>query len=114
MTTETKPAEKANVYRMPFVEDGMMVHWYPDGDSRHQPHIAIVSAIGQDSVCVNIIMPNSYNFMIRDGARHVSDPRIKDAERRESGAWDYTPFTRKVLALLTELSPPWPPKGEGK
>jgi hypothetical protein len=97
--------------RMPFVELNMSVLWYPDGDSRQQPHPAFVTAVGHDSVCVNIMAHNSYNFLIRDGVRHVSDPRIKDAERRESGAWDYTPFVKRLLALLMELSPA---KGEIK
>jgi hypothetical protein len=97
--------DKTKVYKTPFVEVGLTVWWYPDGDSRLQPHLAFVTAIGQDTVCVNIAAPNSYNFMIRDGARHVSDPRIKEAERREAGAWDYTPFTRRILNLLQELVP---------
>jgi hypothetical protein len=97
--------EETKVYRPPFVEIGMSVLWYPDGDSRQQPHPAFITAVGQDTVCVNIMAPNSYNFMIRDGARHISDPRIKEAERREAGAWDYTPFTRRMLHLLMELMP---------
>lgn len=97
--------ETAKVFKPPFVEIGLQVYWYPDGDSRQQPHLAFVTGVGQDTVCVNIVAPNSYSFMIRDGARHVSDPRIKEAERREAGAWDYTPFTRRMLNLLQELAP---------
>jgi hypothetical protein len=97
--------ETIKVYRMPFVEIGMSVLWYPDGDTGHQPHPAFITAVGQDSVCVNIMAPNNYNFMIRDGARHVSDSRIKEAERKEAGAWDYTPFTRRMLNLLLEFTP---------
>jgi hypothetical protein len=102
MTQETA---KPKPYRQPYAEIGMSVLWYPDGDSRQQPHPAIVTAVGTDSLCVNIMAPNNYNFMIRDGARHVTDARIKEAERREAGAWDYTPFTRRILNLLLEFNP---------
>jgi hypothetical protein len=84
---------------MPAVELGEAVWWYPDGNATLPPHAAFVSHVGLDSLCLNVLAPNSYNFLIRDGARHVSDPRAKAPELREQGAWDHTPRAKKLRAL---------------
>lgn len=87
---------------MPTVSLGDVILWYPDGDINQEPQPAIVSNIGGDTINVNIISPTSYNFLIRDGVRHVSDPRRRGPEVRDSGAWDYTPMLRHLYRLLTE------------
>lgn len=97
--TSTKIAKEIIKRRGPYVEVGMSVLWYPDGTPRNgQP--AIVSDLGMDSVCLNIITPSNYNFIIRDGVRHVDDPQARSQDMMDTGAWDHTPFTKKLIDLL--------------
>ena len=99
-----KPAPKPKAYEMPVAEVGMAVLWFQGGDLSGKGEPAIISRAGPWSICLNIIDPGSYNFRIRDGVRHASDPQV---ERRgpdvvENGCWDYTPFTKKLLDLVSE------------
>lgn len=77
-------------YKMPKVDVGMDVWWYPHGDLSQQPFAAKVTRLAAESVCLSIFHPDNYNLMIRDGVRHLSDPRRKDSEDViESGLWDH-------------------------
>jgi hypothetical protein len=82
---------------------GDTVYWYPDGDKNQEPQPAIVSKIGFDSICVNIVDPATYNFRIRDGVRYIKDPRARSPETREAGAWDLHPRLKLLLDLEREL-----------
>lgn len=84
-------------------EVGTVVWWYPDGDPYQEPHAAIVTKVGGDSVNVNILDCASYNFMIRDGVRHLSDPRSRNPDTRDGGAWDHHPSTVKVQTLQKQI-----------
>jgi hypothetical protein len=93
---------KGDPYRMPEVEVGQIVHYYPGGITT-RPCAAMVTQADGNSVVVNIFMPNSYNAAIRDGVRHVSDPRTKDSERIENGLWDFTPSELRLRQTIANL-----------
>ena len=76
-----------NDYRMPQVELGDTVYWFPGATTTLDPHVAIVTGVGGRCVNVNLLVPNSYNMGIRDGVRHCSDPGAKAPELQESGGW---------------------------
>ncbi len=83
-------SDEPRVYKMPPVDVGMDVWWFPHGDKSMAPFAAKITRVGQDSVCVSIFHPDNYNLMIRDGVRHGSDPRSRDNEEViQSGTWDW-------------------------
>jgi hypothetical protein len=87
----------------------MDVHYYLGGNTR-SPIAAKITQVDGNSVVVNCFHPNNYNCTIRDGVRHVSDPRTKDHEKIENGLWDYTPHYKRLLALhrtIDELQKTW-------
>lgn len=97
-------------YEMPPVELGEVVFWYPSRPSRQknggtnpEPHVAIVTRLGNDNLCLNITSPTNYNFFLRDGVRHVSDPRAKAEEIHDGGLWDYRP-NRDVEKLKADVA----------
>jgi hypothetical protein len=112
----------------PEVRLGDVVYWYEQadrpfeekgnqrGDSRR---IAIVSRMGftdeshptrPDSIELNVFDPNMHNQMLRTGVRHIDDPRARQVELRENGAWEHTERTkqaikdRELLKLLIEFA----------
>ncbi len=101
--TKEAPANKPVQYKMPLVELGEVVLYF-EGGVKSRPQAAIVSQVDGNSVVLNILLPNSYNFKIRDGVRHMDDPRTKDSEKIENGLWDYTPFGKACRRMLTERS----------
>lgn len=86
-------------YKMPEVEPGMFVYWYPGGEKSRIPHTAIVTALGFDSLCLSIVDQNSHNLLIRDGVRHMDDPRARATEMFENGGWDYTKLHKRFEAM---------------
>ena len=97
-------------FKMPPVEVGQIILWFPHGEASAEPWPAIVTRVGHANLCCGIFSPTSYNLMIRDGVRHVSDPQAKKAELLEQGGWDYTPrdkrgmdLEQQVRSLLREL-----------
>ena len=95
-------------YQMPPAEVGLPVYWYPSGSKADKPHAAFVSGAANRSLSLNILSPTTYNYLLRDGVRHVSDPDAKRVEFQESGAWDYVPWYKafldmqKVIETLTK------------
>ncbi len=73
-------------YKMPKVILGDSVYWFAGGNPTVEPAAAVVTRIGRDNICVNILSPTSYNFLIRDGVRHVDDPRAP-VDQKEEGGW---------------------------
>lgn len=84
-------------FASPALERGDIVYWYDGGARSSAGHVAIVTNVGSATICVNIVDPNSYNMRIRDGVRHLDDPRARDSELQENGAWDYTPRMRREI-----------------
>lgn len=85
-------------------EIGTIVQWYPDCDIHQQPYAAIVTNVGSSTVCLAIFDSTSYNLRIRDGVLHVSDPRTKNPEVRDAGAWDTHPRDVRLQELQREVA----------
>lgn len=79
---------------------GQMVWWYNSGETNLPPCAAFVSAIGTRSISLHILVPNTRAVMCRDGVRHVSDDNVVEADRMESGLWDF-PKATTVRATST-------------
>jgi hypothetical protein len=84
-------------------EIGQVVLWYPEGDANAAPHPAVVTAVGQSALTVNVMGPDMRNFQVRDGVHHVASAEARKDAAKEAGAWDFTPRDRRVDALLSEL-----------
>lgn len=85
-------------------EIGEVVLWHPDAEPSPKPFAAIVTAIGMDNVCVNILDPNTMNFRIKDGVHHIDDPKAQHPAIRENGAWEHTPATKRLHKLQKRLA----------
>jgi hypothetical protein len=103
------PVEK--VFKMPPAQLGDIVMFFPMADrpsgTQNTGHVAIVTAIGIDSLNLNVLAPNNHNLMIRDGVRHMDDPKCQHPELRMQGGWDYTPQhvrMERYFQLVGELA----------
>lgn len=90
-------------YKMPPVSVGQVVLWFPYGDKEQGKFAALVTAVGPETVCVAVHDPQMRDHLIRDGVRHASDPRCKEAERNECGLWSYTDHDLAQMELAAEL-----------
>ena len=68
---------------------GDTVFWYDGGDKDGPPHVAFVTAVGFDNLCVSVLERDSPAIKTRDGVRHVDDPRAKSTELLEAGGWEH-------------------------
>ena len=96
---KTEIVEQPRAFKVPMPELGEQVKWYPHGSDKNPPHIAFVTKLGHDSVCLSILHPNSHNFMLRDGVRHHKDPKARQAELVEQGGWGETPAKLRLIQL---------------
>jgi hypothetical protein len=94
MSTAVAPKPMKSMTQKAIVGD--IVHWYPDGAKDQVPFAAIVSSVGVNSVCLAIINPSSYNFMVRDGVRHRYSQDVK-LDDLENGLWEHTPRTLAMM-----------------
>lgn len=85
---------------MPFI--GQIVWWYEGGNESQEPAAAVVTRISGCSLNLNIFDPQSYNQRIRDGVRHIADTNVKDADKVDSGCWDFTPHDKAVKRMLAD------------
>jgi hypothetical protein len=94
------------VYKMPPITLGAIVLWYPNGVTSVAPLPAVVTRLNFRSVGLSIIAPDTHNFLLRDGVRHIDDPELKrDIVRNaEEGAWEYTEQHQLLEKALNELS----------
>lgn len=101
MSTATKPQPVGSAWKVPEVNVGDLVHWYPDDSLGQKPFAAIVNSVGiRSSVGLSIVHPQSYNLMIRDGVRHRQDPLVKADDLAENGFWEHTPMTQMLHDLM--------------
>jgi hypothetical protein len=92
----------SEAFKAPEVKLGQMVYWFPAKD-HHEPFPAIVTGVGQDTLCVNFFQANIHNLGLKDGVRHVDDPRAKLAELRSNGVWSHTPEHLEYVALKAQV-----------
>lgn len=106
-------------YVMPPIHRGVTVFWYPDNKRSTSPHIAVVTHVDQRSLQLTLLPTGIRQLSVRDGVRHVDDPKTKEMEMVRTGCWDYTDdakewdaFRRKIEGILSRPSsrPVDPPK----
>jgi len=84
----------------PPVELGEIVLWYEDGDPGQRPLPALVTAVGNQTLNLNIFSPELQNMRVRDGVLHLSQEGCGSKYNREGGGWDLTPQGRRLRALV--------------
>ena len=87
MTPNGKSPKAPPHFDMPPVQLGDTVFWLPGGDVAERPHAAFVTAVDSDSVALAITGPLIERFMVRDGVRHVDDPRARSDDVQQNGGW---------------------------
>jgi hypothetical protein len=98
-------------FRHPFVEQAMIVNWYSDMSGTSQPSPAIVAAVGDQAIHVSVVDGHMLNLNPKVGVRHKDDPQLQRiSQDNDSGCWDHTDFTKRLMKLLPELFSPEPPK----
>jgi len=85
--------------KLPHIEIGQRVNWYPHGDTTMRPFAAICTSAGHDNICVAILVPNQRTLNVHDGVRFVGDERAMPPELLEEGCWDYSDETKRLMAL---------------
>ena len=84
------------------ISAGETVLWFSGSDLAN-PSPGIVTSVGNETINVSVVVPNCLNFLVRDGVRHVSDPKAKSSEAADNGLWDYTPSAKRLRSALENL-----------
>lgn len=95
---------KVEGFKMPAIELGDVVFWFPGGSESADPHVAMVTKVGAETIHLNVFATNTYNLLLRDGVRHLTDPNAKRFETSENGAWDYTPRHKRLLKMEAQIN----------
>jgi hypothetical protein len=100
---EVKTAPKAETppepqYEMPRPPLGSEVLFYRDGtkDTKRQPEVSTVLEVGRSMVTLRV------QGVAVDQVRHVSDPRLKNVNVRQLGAWEWSPTSQLIGRLLKD------------
>jgi hypothetical protein len=92
-TAEKPKAEAPKVeetpppFSMPKVRVGQQVRFYRYGEinDQHPPEIAFVIKSGRNV----LTLLKTIDGFPRQSVLHINDPRLKNTDQRENGAWDY-------------------------
>lgn len=90
-------------FRMPKVDVGDPVVWFPDGLETDAPVPAVVTHVGERTLAIGVVGKDWVALQPQDGVRHIKDPGLKIQEERTRGGWDYSPLhlrVRRLEALL--------------
>lgn len=84
-------------WSQPDVEPGDVILFMKQPGTQSTP--AMVTRVDERTISGSYLVPGQKAIGLFDGARHVSDPSLKDYPARE-GLWDYTPSTKRLHRLL--------------
>lgn len=85
---------------MPQPPVGQPVTWfrYGDGNRRHS-ELGFIYHVGARNCGLMTVSGRRL-----DAVRHADDPKLRlNADQRENGAWDYTPYHKQLEARLSRL-----------
>ena len=85
-------------YVMPPVTIGQVVLWHEGGHRNEHPAPAIVVKVGNEALCLATIIQNISNFILRDGGRHLDDPKV-NREDPYMGAWEHTAENKELANM---------------
>jgi hypothetical protein len=97
------------MYVMPKLEQGDSISWYPEGEpAPGTEKIATCLQVEGDTIVLQFQELNRSNFQQRECVRHISDPWLKEHPHHKSqyGAWDYSPQTKRLMALEDATTKP--------
>lgn len=103
-TLENKPAAEAApevpAWKPPRPRVGQQVLFYPDGEviETRPPDIAFVTKTGEKAIEIK-----TAGGMAQYAVSHVSDPRLKNPNRRLNGAWDFIEADKELATRLAAL-----------
>jgi hypothetical protein len=101
---KTEESPPAAPWTMPKVRVGQQVMWHRHGekldDPRNPPEVAFVIKSGQRSISR---LKTTDGFPV-EGVPHIDDPRLKNANMRSMGAWDFIEEEKAQLALNGKLT----------
>lgn len=75
-------------FKMPRVRLGDTVLFYQAACRDLSPSVAIVTAVGNDCLGLNVLDPHLHDMRLLDGVRHMDDPRLSNPAIRELGAFE--------------------------
>lgn len=86
-------------------EVGDVVHWFSGSKKDQAPIAAVVTRadLGSSTLNLSLFDQNNQTMLIRDGVRHVDDPRSRTDHARQIGGWDFTPRDKLLDLLLEQL-----------
>lgn len=80
--------KKAQDFKMPVVEVGCPVSFYPHAQKDKYAQLSFVVRVSKTGR--NLMLRNA-NGQIHEGVRHYDDPKLDwNVDHRENGCWDYT------------------------
>jgi hypothetical protein len=97
-----KEALLAKPVKMPPVEVGETVLWYPGGAANEIPSPAVVTHVGAETLALSVLVKDCPVVSCVDGVRHLADPKLVLLEDRSSGAWDHTPQGKALRMILND------------
>lgn len=93
------------LFKQPAVEVGMPVCWFPYGDNANGVFPGIVLQVAHETVTLACFTPDNRNHFVKEGVRHMTDPRAKQAELREQGGWAFPEWFVQLLKLAPKAAP---------
>lgn len=95
-------AEPISQYRMPAVAIGDSVMWHDDATA-DPTAMALVTAVGSESITVAVLGEGYQNFIVRTGVRHIDHPNQELIRATDQGAWSRRPSDLELLDRLADL-----------
>jgi hypothetical protein len=83
-------------YVMPEASLGECVWFFRPGEEGVP---AIITKIGARSIQCSLHGEDNRGHIVKNGARHVSDPEAFRLVEHEDGYWDYTDWQKRLIAL---------------
>ena len=103
----TQQQEAENNYRPPAARVGMRPYWYRGANTSDQPLAALVVAVGDKSVDLQVWDHRGRTFH-KPAVRHVNDPHLRTrlSVADEFGGWAHSPESRVLSELAPDTSQP--------
>lgn len=80
-----------NDFKLPNIEVGEVVLWYPTANRYEEPAVAFVTHRGERTLALSVIVKDMPTLHCVDGVRHVDDPALLKIKDPPAGAWDFKP-----------------------
>lgn len=89
-------------YVMPEVEVGDVVLWHDSGEAEPTA-MALVQAVGTETLSLAVSGEGYQNFLVKSGVRHKDHPNKEIVRQTGEGVWTHRPGYLKLLERLAFL-----------